>query len=196
MRIAIAIGGLLLLVGFLFQGIFVNALAREDVSTWRAGVSGAFVAVPWLFAALYVFWLPRLATGLFIVAGVLAWLGAATTSHADLWVWGAVAFALAAFSYVSARQKKEVDTRSRQHDETPPTMVPSQTTMVAAMTAPLAATPTVPMPISAMPIVAPVMTIFPCPSCGMEMDTEQRFCQECGAPAPARPNSRHVIPVR
>src|SRR6188472_1431599 len=105
MRLAIAIIGLMLLAGFLFQGAVGNVLSNDDASTWRGGASSIFVAGPWLFAAMYVFWLPRLAAVLFIVAGVFAWLAAATASQTDLWVWGIVAFILAASSFLTARQK-------------------------------------------------------------------------------------------
>src|SRR6478609_6827138 len=104
MRLAIAIIGLVLVVGFMFQGVFENALTSSDALTWRGGASTVFIAVPWLFAAMYVFWLPRLAGVLFIAAGAFAWLSAAITSQTDLWVWGIAAFILAAGSFVAARQ--------------------------------------------------------------------------------------------
>src|SRR3954447_20327545 len=106
MRLAIAIIGLMLVGGFLFQGVIENTLSNENASSWRGGASSIFIAVPWLFAAMYVFWLPRLAAVLFIVAGALAWLAGGTTSQSNLWVWGGVAFILAAVSFVAARQQR------------------------------------------------------------------------------------------
>src|SRR3954468_12640084 len=117
MRLAIAIIGLVLVAGFLFQGVFENALLNSNASTWRGGVSSIFIAGPWLFAAMYVFWLPRLAGVLFIAAGAFAWLSAAITSQTDLRVWGIAAFTLAAGSFVAARQTGKTDSEKRDPGE-------------------------------------------------------------------------------
>src|SRR5215218_5107125 len=175
MRLAIAIIGLVLIVGFLVQGVFENALTSNGASTWRGGASSIFVAVPWLFAAMYVFWLPRLAAVLFVAAGVFALFAAATTSQTDLWVWGTAAFILAAGSFVAARRQRTTDAEKRNPGETMPTMISDQLATSSASIAP--------MPIAVPQAVVPVTLTYPCPVCETAMDMEQQFCQECGAPA-------------
>ena len=187
MRLAIAIIGLLLVVGFLFQGVFENALASGDASTWRGGVSSIFVAGPWLFAAMYVFWLPRLAAVLFIIAGVFAWLAAATTSQTDLWIWGSAAFVLAAGSIVAARQQRSKDGQARDPGETKTTMASGEIATSGASIAPIA--------IAEPQAVVPVTLTYPCPVCGTVMDMEQQYCQECGTPAPLFTDRRPAIPA-
>jgi hypothetical protein len=187
MRLAIAIIGLVLLASFLFQGVFENAVTSGDASTWRGGASTVFIAIPWLFAAMYVYWLPRLAAVLFIAAGIIAWVAAATTSQTDLWAWGAVAFILAAGAYRTAQQLRSKDAQKRDPGETMPATAVVQTTASAA--------PIAPISIAEPPSVAPVTLTYPCPVCGTAMDTEQRFCQECGTPAPALADSRPAVPA-
>jgi ABC-type Fe3+-siderophore transport system permease subunit len=187
MRLAIAIIGLVLVGGFLFQGVFENVLSSDDASMWRGGVSSIFVAAPWLFAAMYVFWLPRLAAVLFITAGVSAWLAAATTSQTNLWAWGGVAFVLAAGSIVAARQQRSKDAQAHDPGAPAPAMASGQvaTSVVASAS----------MPISEPQAVVPVALTYPCPVCGTVMDMEQQFCQECGTPAPAHATSRTSMSV-
>jgi len=187
MRLAIAIIGLVLIVGFLFQGVFEDALTSSDASTWRGGASSIFVAVPWLFAAMYVFWLPRLAAVLFVAAGVFALLAAATTSQTDLWVWGIAAFILAAGSFVAARRQRTTDAEKRDPGETTPAMITDQ---LAPSSASIAL-----MPIAVPQPDVPVTSTYPCPVCGTAMDMEQQFCQECGSPAPVHATSRPAMPV-
>ena len=189
MRLAIAIIGLMLAGGFLFQGVLENAVASGDASTWRGGFSSIFVAAPWLFAAMYVFWLPRLAAVLFVIAGACAWLAAATTSQTDLWIWGSAAFILAAGSFVAARQEQSADVQKRDPGETTPTMKFDQFAH-ATSSASIA-----PAPIAAPQAVIPVTLTYPCPVCGTAMDMEQQFCQECGSPAPVPAHSRPAMPV-
>lgn len=187
MRLAIAIIGLMLVGGFLFQGVFENALSSDDASMWRGGASSIFVAAPWLFAAMYVFWLPRLAAFLFVFAGIFALLGAATTSQTDLWVWGGIAFILAAGSILAARQQPSKNGQKRDSSETTPTMASSPMATNAASIAPIS--------IAEPQAVVPVSLTYPCPTCGTAMDMEQQFCQECGTPAPVLANSRPALPV-
>jgi hypothetical protein len=187
MRLAIAIIGLILIVSFLFQGVFENVLTNSDASTWRGGVSSIFVAVPWLFAAMYVFWLPRLASVLFVAAGVFALLAAAMTSQTDLWIWGIAAFILAAGSFMAGRQQRTTDAEKRDPGETMPTMISDQLATSSASIAPL--------PIAVPQAAVPVTLTYPCPVCGTAMDTEQQFCQECGSPAPVHATSQSAMPV-
>jgi hypothetical protein len=186
-RLAIAIIGLVLIGCFLFQGVFENALTSSDASTWRGGASSILVALPWLFAAMYVFWLPRLAAVLFVAAGVFALLVAATTSQTDLWVWGIAAFILAAGSFVAARQRRTTDAENRDPGETTRTMISDQLATSSASIAPL--------PIAVTQAVVPVTLTYPCPVCGTAMDTEQQFCQECGSPAPVNATGQPALQV-
>jgi hypothetical protein len=187
MRLAIAIIGLVLVGGFLFQGVFESALSSDDASVWRGGFSSILVAAPWLFAAMYVFWLPRLAAVLFIAAGAFAWLTAATTSQTDLWVWGVVAFILAAGSIVAARQQRSDTGQVGVIVQSMPKMASGQIATSVASIAPI--------PVAEPKAIVPVTLTYPCPVCGTAMDMEQQFCQECGTPAPALATSRPAMPV-
>src|SRR3954447_19738648 len=159
MRLAIAIIGLMLVGGFLFQGVIENTLSNENVSSWRGGASSIFIAAPWLFAAMYVYWLPRLAAVLFTVAGAFAWLAAATTSQTDLWVGGGVAFILAAGSFVAARQQRSSD-EGQVHDPGEPTPAVISGQMATSVSS------IAPTPIAEPQVVVPVVLTYPCPVCG------------------------------
>jgi len=187
MRLAIAIIGLMLVGGFLFQGVIENVLSNDDASMWRGGASSILVAAPWLFAAMYVYWLPRLAGVLFAIAGAWALLAAATTSQAELWVWGGVAFILAVGSFVAARQRRSKNVQKLDAGEMTPTSASDPIAVSVASFAPIS--------IAEPQAVVPVTATYPCPVCGTAMDMEQQFCQECGTPAPAHAASRPAMPV-
>lgn len=75
----------------------------EDLAA--GGAVGVLVAFLYLLGGAFALGLPKVSMILFIIAGVLAFLGAAT-GFSDLVFWGIVALALAAMSYFGVKEKR------------------------------------------------------------------------------------------
>jgi len=77
-----------------------------------ATLFGVLMALIWLAALACVVWYPRVAAGLFLLAGVVGLVGVVTTEVRDLLLWAGLSGALAVSSYLGYRGK-----RSQQREE-------------------------------------------------------------------------------
>ncbi len=117
MRIAVMIIGLLLGALMFVQTFLVTALsnAANDEASSQAGAVGLLMALLWLVACAVVIPLPRVAMGIFVVAGLLGF--AASGGFPDLAFWGGVSLFLAVLSFFGWRGKRRADLKERLRDE-------------------------------------------------------------------------------
>ena len=106
MRIA---GGIIAL--FLALIILIQSAAAGTADAIQGkgsgGSFGFFVGVLFVIGgALLIGNVMKGSIGVFAFAGLIAWIGAASSIFGDLWVWGAVAFIYAGTSYWSVRKAR------------------------------------------------------------------------------------------
>lgn len=81
-----------------------DALTKNGQS---GGTYGFVVAIAFIVGAALMFGrVMRGALGVFVVAGLVAWLGAANSIFGDLWVWGAVALIYAGCIFWGMRRTR------------------------------------------------------------------------------------------
>ena len=114
MRIATLILSIVLMfiVGAQFLAVsFGDALMNEPSAT-QGGVIGVLIALLFLVGAAFALGVPAVSFIVFSIAGIIGLAAGASTSFADLTIWGVVSFVLAAMSFFGLwgkrRQKKAV----------------------------------------------------------------------------------------
>jgi hypothetical protein len=107
MRIAGGIIAIFLALIVLVQSLAAGVADSIDKSGGSGGSFGFFVAILFVVAgALLIGGVMKGALGTWLAAGVLAWIGAASSIFTDLWVWGFVAFVYAISCYWGYRRAK------------------------------------------------------------------------------------------
>jgi Double zinc ribbon len=110
-RITVLILGFTLGAVMFAQTFLIYGLSNitDDTDSGRAASAGIGMVVLWLFAVAFVFGIPWLSVGLFLIAGAV---GFANAEHfPDLQVWGVASLILAGLSVISLRQARDKESR-------------------------------------------------------------------------------------
>lgn len=160
MRIAVLIIGLLLGLLMFLQSVVINILADvadEEASEGAAAV-GLLVALCWLVACAIVIAFPRFSMGLFIVAGLLAFL--VSGDFPDMAVWGTISLILAGMSYLGYRGKRKNAQKEAERNRLIQQGAQAQMQLAQHF--------------------AQQGASSSCPQCGVLNSTGARFCASCG----------------
>ena len=180
MRVATLIIGLMLVLGLFIQSALVGGLSEMagDEGSSSAAAVGVLMALIWIFGCALVIPFPRIALGLFVLAGVLGF--AASSEFPDLGAWGGISMVLALFSFFGWRGQRKADRRERERDE-----LIRQATSAQLVTA--RSTSYLAQGISGAAPKAVAGSNRFCESCGEGIPNTARFCASCGFAAAGVP---------
>jgi hypothetical protein len=106
---------LVLTVIVLAQSCAVNfggAVGKNEGVT-QGGAMGILIALLFLIGAAFVMGIPLVSTIVFVLAGILGFMVAATTPFTDLRIWGWIALILAVMSFIGYLGKRRERQRQR-----------------------------------------------------------------------------------
>lgn len=85
----------------------VGGAAFGEESAAQGGSVGILVALLFVIGGAFAFALPKVAMVVMVLAGIFGIAAGATTTYADIKVWGFIALALAAMNYFGSRKPKD-----------------------------------------------------------------------------------------
>ncbi len=123
MRVAVMVISLVLMLVIVFQslasalggGLSSNAADKAGFS--EGAVAGFCVAFLFLLGDAFAIGLPRTATVMFLIAGIVGLAAGGSTKYHDLSVWGVIALALSVMSFIGWRGKRRAQIKERARDE-------------------------------------------------------------------------------
>lgn len=109
MRIASGIISLILGLLVFLQSctVGVGGAAFGEESAAQGGSVGILVALLFVVGGAFAFALPKVAMIVMTLAGILGIAAGATTTYADIRIWGFIAIALAIMNYFGSRKPKD-----------------------------------------------------------------------------------------
>lgn len=114
MRLAVLIVGIALSLAMGIQALIVYGFSSVGNNTTLAGAGAVALLVAFMMfvASALTMGLPRTASVLFLIAGLLALLMAAASDYRDLLFWGVVSLVLAVFAFIGWRGKRRAELRA------------------------------------------------------------------------------------
>ena len=115
MRVAATILSLVLMVvvGVQSCAVYLGGSAMGEPGTAEGGALGLLVALLFLVGGAFAMPRPLVSFVAFFASGVIGLAGGATTSFADLTIWGGASLVLAGLSFLGVREKRLQRERSR-----------------------------------------------------------------------------------